>query len=276
MTSSIDNTSIDDTYPIAGKDNDSQGFRDNFQTIKNNFTAAKNEITALQNDTAKKNVNNVFLWNQISQVKLANYGETLYNGNNVGSGTDLTLAVPFTNGSIQKFQLAGNVTFNITEFPADGIGARLRIHLTGNGDPHAATFTVPGPGSIKMNPTTRALFPSVVCTATTASTDYITCTGASTLTENMPIVFSGTPGGGIIAGTIYFVKVINSSTQFSISESTVSGAAGPTKQLTDTTGLTMTGTMKIGVTHSSNPMVFDFWTYDDGATVFMDYLGTFS
>ena len=48
MASNIDNTSIDATYPIAGQDNDSQGFRNNFSTIKNNFTAAKSEIEALQ------------------------------------------------------------------------------------------------------------------------------------------------------------------------------------------------------------------------------------
>ena len=34
MASNIDNTSIDATYPIAGQDNDSQGFRDNFTVIK--------------------------------------------------------------------------------------------------------------------------------------------------------------------------------------------------------------------------------------------------
>jgi hypothetical protein len=36
--STIDDTSIDQTFPVAGQDNNSQGFRDNFSTIKNNFT----------------------------------------------------------------------------------------------------------------------------------------------------------------------------------------------------------------------------------------------
>lgn len=278
MASDIDNTSIDETYPIAGKDNDSQGFRDNFQTIKNNFTAAKNEITALQNNTAKKNAANDFNWNQISQVKLANYGETLYDGTIVGTNSDSTLSVSFMNGSIQKFQLSGNVTFNLTDFPSDGIGAKLRIHLTGNGTTHAATFSVSNPGSIKMNPTTRALFPSVSCTVTTASNDRITCnSGAGNLTPNMPIVFTGTTGvSGIVVGTIYYVKETFSSTEFSISESNASGIAGTVKPLENATGLNMTATMKIGATNISNPMVFDFWTYDDGGTVFMDYVGTFS
>ena len=31
MASTINTANIDETYPIAGQDNDSQGFRDNFQ-----------------------------------------------------------------------------------------------------------------------------------------------------------------------------------------------------------------------------------------------------
>ena len=34
MASSIVTTGIDATYPVAGQDNDSQGFRDNFSQIK--------------------------------------------------------------------------------------------------------------------------------------------------------------------------------------------------------------------------------------------------
>ena len=60
MPSNIDNTSIDATFPVAGQDNDSQGFRNNFNTIKNNFTAAKNEIEDLQTNTAKLNTSNNF------------------------------------------------------------------------------------------------------------------------------------------------------------------------------------------------------------------------
>ena len=48
MASNINANNIDGTYPIAGVDNDSQGFRTNFTNIKNNFTYAKNEITDLQ------------------------------------------------------------------------------------------------------------------------------------------------------------------------------------------------------------------------------------
>ena len=66
MASTIDDTSIDATFPVAGQDNNSQGFRDNFNTIKSNFVAAKSEITTLQTNRAKLNDNNDFAGNEIS------------------------------------------------------------------------------------------------------------------------------------------------------------------------------------------------------------------
>ena len=48
MSSLINPYNIDGTFPIAGQDNSSQGFRDNFTNIKNNFLAAESEITDLQ------------------------------------------------------------------------------------------------------------------------------------------------------------------------------------------------------------------------------------
>jgi hypothetical protein len=48
MTSRIIPTNIDITYPIAGQDNDTQGFRDNFAGIQTNFQIAGQEISALQ------------------------------------------------------------------------------------------------------------------------------------------------------------------------------------------------------------------------------------
>lgn len=52
MTSLINPQNIDITYPIAGQDNDTQGFRTNFRNIRNNFVTASQEITALQANTA--------------------------------------------------------------------------------------------------------------------------------------------------------------------------------------------------------------------------------
>ena len=52
MASNINDTGVNKDYPVAGQDNDSQGFRDNFNVIKDNFVAAKSEIETLQTNTA--------------------------------------------------------------------------------------------------------------------------------------------------------------------------------------------------------------------------------
>lgn len=54
MTSTITNYSanIDVAYPIAGQDNDTAGFRNNFININNSLNVAATEITDLQADQA--------------------------------------------------------------------------------------------------------------------------------------------------------------------------------------------------------------------------------
>jgi hypothetical protein len=54
MTSAINPNNIDGAYPVAGQDNNSQGFRDNFTNTKTNFEYAASEITDLQNKASSK------------------------------------------------------------------------------------------------------------------------------------------------------------------------------------------------------------------------------
>ena len=59
---------------------------------------------------------------------------------------------------------------------------------------------------------------SFTCTATTAGSNYITCSSTQALYEGQQIVFSGTTAGGIVPGNIYYVKSISANgIQFSIS-----------------------------------------------------------
>ena len=45
--STVTFTQIDEEYPVAGQDNDSQGFRDNFSTIKTGMQNASTELSDL-------------------------------------------------------------------------------------------------------------------------------------------------------------------------------------------------------------------------------------
>ena len=52
--------SIDPTFPVAGQDNNSQGFRDNFDYTQASLTTVTTVLTDLNNNTAKLNNDNNF------------------------------------------------------------------------------------------------------------------------------------------------------------------------------------------------------------------------
>jgi len=79
MTSTIVFDTIDETFPEAGKDNNSQGFRDNFAIIKDGLNTASSEITILQNNTAKKNEDNDFNGVDISNAVFVNNTSSVQN-----------------------------------------------------------------------------------------------------------------------------------------------------------------------------------------------------
>ena len=92
MLSNINTTIIDTTYPIAGQDNDSQGFRDNFSNTNSNFISAKSEIEDIQNKGIFKsaldgsNINNDMNGTVMSSANLVDTRETVVIHNEL-SGT---------------------------------------------------------------------------------------------------------------------------------------------------------------------------------------------
>ena len=54
-TDSANIGTINGDYPVAGQDNDSQGFRDNFTKIKTELTNAHADLTSLDTNTVKSN-----------------------------------------------------------------------------------------------------------------------------------------------------------------------------------------------------------------------------
>ena len=125
MASTIISGTIDGAYPVAGVDNDTQGFRDNFTIIKTGLATAASEVTALQANTAKLNY-------QSMSVNLA-----------VGVGT---------------------INFALADWPARDHVAKMTVQLKGNDTAKTVTFTVAGGGTIKYSadfPATLTLDSSV-------------------------------------------------------------------------------------------------------------------
>lgn len=188
MASNIDYISIDATYPIAGKDNDSQGFRDNFSVIKNNFQAAQGEINDLLLNTIRSDVGtNSFNNNTISNVNLTQFTQSVYVGGLVSSNT----LVDYRNGPYQIFNVNNDVQFTISNFPNLSNLSKLTIQVFADGTLRNLTFVVNG-------------------------------------------------ASGILKSS----RVPN--------------------------------TLSIPLTSSTAPIILEFWTYDGGNTILMDYLGPFA
>jgi len=137
MTSNIVPGNIDGTYPIAGQDNSSQGFRDNFTAIKNNFTEAKTEIENLQSNKASTNASSNFADNIVSRAQLKDTSETVYpHGNITGSVT-----INHENGHYQTATTTGSITIGFSNFPTSGQLGRIILDINFASTAH--TITIP-------------------------------------------------------------------------------------------------------------------------------------
>ena len=156
MTSAITTTNIDGAFPIAGQDNNSQGFRDNFTNIKTGLNTAKSEITDLQTNTAKLNANNNFNGNMIENAEINQvYGSVRNNGT-----ISTTTSIDLENGPLQIYTLAGNATLQFTNWPASDLYARIRLHLKSDTvSARTVVFSTEAGGSI-LKSGDGAAFPS--------------------------------------------------------------------------------------------------------------------
>ena len=104
MASTIISATIDGTYPVAGQDNDSQGFRDNFTIIKTGLGTAATEITTLQTTSAVLNAANTFSGNNQISANVLQQTEAFYNGGTLSGNTN----VSFSNGHYQAFTIGAD------------------------------------------------------------------------------------------------------------------------------------------------------------------------
>jgi len=130
MASSIDTSTIDANYPVAGIDNDSQGFRDNFNSIKTNITTAGSEITALQANRARTDADNNHVGNEIQDAELLQVTEKFNNSN---QSLTADHEVDYRDAHVHQFNAtapAGNImTVSFVGWPTNRY-AKLRIIMS--------------------------------------------------------------------------------------------------------------------------------------------------
>ena len=134
MSSNINPNNIDGTYPIAGQDNNSQGFRDNFTQTKVNFQYAADEINDLQakgifkaaltGTTLDNNMGDALLYAALIQdfaaVKIA------------PSPISGTLTLNYASAHYQSYTTAsaGSVSLAFSNFPTSGTYGYMKLQIT--------------------------------------------------------------------------------------------------------------------------------------------------
>jgi hypothetical protein len=148
MTSQINPNDIDGAYPVAGQDNDSQGFRDNFTNTVTNFQYAADEITDLQsNAVLKAALTGTVLDNNMNGQPLYNFEASQISGTALLIGTTSgTVTLDWDSGSYQTLTTSGSVTLGFTNFPAAGVQASIVLQITVSSTAH--TLTLPAAVSI--------------------------------------------------------------------------------------------------------------------------------
>jgi hypothetical protein len=149
MTSAINPNNIDGAYPVAGQDNNSQGFRDNFTNTKTNFQYAANEITDLENKAVLKaaltgtTLDNNMLGSVLYNAQLQQMSNTV-----VALGTlSGSININYPAGSYQTVTTSGSISLAFTNFTAAGTQSLVLVQVTVSNIAHTLTL----PAAVSVN-----------------------------------------------------------------------------------------------------------------------------
>ena len=185
MTSAINPNTIDGAYPVAGQDNNSQGFRDNFTNTATNFQYAADEISDLQAKAVLKaaltgtTLNNDMGGSVLSNAQLQDMSETVVALGTV-SGTN---TINYALGSFQTLTTNGAVALAFSNFPPAATAGTVRVQVTVASVAHTlvlpAAVTVNALGIQGLNTST-----GVISFAATGvyTFEFTTANGGTTIT----------------------------------------------------------------------------------------------
>lgn len=148
MASNINPQNIDGAYPVAGQDNDSQGFRDNFTNTRTNFTYAADEISDLQAKAVLKaalvgtTLNNDMGGSILSNAQVQDISESRVALGTVSGSQTINYAA----GSYYTVTTSGSITLAFSNFSAAGTTSRVRLQITVASTSH--TLTLPAAVSV--------------------------------------------------------------------------------------------------------------------------------
>jgi hypothetical protein len=169
--SNINTLNIDATFPLAGKDNSSEGFHNNYSAIISAFTAAKTEIEDLQQNAILKSaldgttLDNNMQGKEITNAKVKNPAYSAM----LSSPSTITVS----QGTYHKYALSTNTTITVssTTWPDSltygDVYSKIVVEVAAtNSGTNTVQFAVSGSGPVLL---TDSSIPGGVFTSTSES-----------------------------------------------------------------------------------------------------------
>jgi hypothetical protein len=259
MTSAINPNDIDGTYPVAGQDNNSQGFRDNFTNTKTNFQYAANEITDLQSKAVLKAalvgtvLDNDMAGSPLSNANISDFSAIVAQlGNQSGAVT-----IDYVDGHYQTVTTSGSISLAFTNFPAAGNFGIVRVEITVTN----IGYTVTLPNTVSVGTSNLQGYNAGVITYNKTGTytyDFTTSNGGTTISvfdssQNQdPIYLPSTQNLGTGSGALGAINITTTATYFATSggAATATLAAGYNGQIKTIMMLANAGDMVVTVTNA--------------------------
>lgn len=144
MTSKINTTGINTSFPTPGINNTSQGFRDNFSNIQTNLNTASTEISDLQSKVIVKSaLNGISLNNNMANTLISNaavqgFRHTTYN---LGDNLSGSVAIDVAKGDVIYGTIVGDTTLNFGDWAPTHTksSVELKLYISNT----SATITFP-------------------------------------------------------------------------------------------------------------------------------------
>ena len=114
-------------FPEPGKDNNSQGFRDQWDSIYKAIDAVNDQVEDLDLHTVKSNTRTNFDYNTIEKANFLSCSTEFVDLGIVTGNRD----IDYRTGSYQKFELSSGVhNVTITDLPSSGKSGSIRLSIT--------------------------------------------------------------------------------------------------------------------------------------------------
>ena len=176
MASNINPNNIDTTYPIAGQDNDSQGFRDNFTNIKTNFGYAETELDDLQaKGIFKSALTGTTLDNDMAGALVENMKTQAFRATRLALGSVTgTATIDYSAGQWYTVTTSGSISLAFTNIPASSNASWFNVRITVANVAHTVTLpaTVGASGAAQSVAGIQGISSNIITFAETGTYEF--------------------------------------------------------------------------------------------------------